>query len=53
MDQNQNNYITLEMNIKLQMKDYRLVMGIKRAWIIAIVVGIIQIVTWALKGHHL
>lgn len=48
MEQNQNNYITFEMNLKFQMKDYRLVLGIKRAWIIAIVVGLIQLATWQL-----
>lgn len=52
MDQN-SNYITIEMNLRLQMKDYRLVLGMKRIWIIAIVVGIIQMVAWAVKGHHL
>lgn len=52
MEQDQNNYITLEMNLKLQMKDYRLVLGIKRTWIIAIVVGTIQLVTWFIKSRH-
>ncbi|MBK7961801.1 MAG: hypothetical protein IPK04_11760 [Bdellovibrionales bacterium] len=51
MEQNQNNYITLEMNLKLQMKDYRLVLGIKRAWIVALVVLVIQLVTWLLKDR--
>ena len=52
MEQNQNNYITFEMNLKFQMKDYRFVLGMKRTWIIAIVVGAIQLVVWILKGHH-
>jgi uncharacterized membrane protein len=52
MEQNQNNYITLEMNLKLQMKDYRIVLGIKRAWILAIVIGLIQLTTWFVKGHQ-
>lgn len=52
MDQNQNNYITLEMNLKLQMKDYRIVLGIKRAWIVAIGVFAIQLVAWFLKNRH-
>ncbi len=52
MDQNQNNYITLEMNLKLQMKDYRIVLGIKRAWIVALGVFAIQLVTWFLKDRH-
>jgi uncharacterized membrane protein len=51
MEQNQNNYITLEMNLKLQMKDYRIVLGIKRAWIVALVVLVIQLVTWLLKDR--
>ena len=52
MEQNQNNYITLEMNLKFQMKDYRLVLGFKRAWIIAIVVGVIQLATWLVKKRQ-
>jgi len=52
MEQNQNNYITLEMNLKFQMKDYRLVLGFKRAWIIAIVVGVIQLATWFVKNRQ-
>lgn len=51
MDQNQNNFITLEFNLKLQMKDYRLVMGIKRAWIIAVLVGVVQLLAWFLKNR--
>jgi uncharacterized membrane protein len=50
MDQN-SNYITIEMNIRLQMKDYRLVLGMKRTWIIAAVVGVVQLVAWAFKGN--
>ncbi len=45
------NYITLEVNLKLQMKDYRLVLGMKRAWILALLVGCIQLVTWLIKGR--
>lgn len=52
MEQNQNNYITLEMNLKLQMKDYRIVLGIKRAWIVALGVFAIQLATWLLKDRH-
>jgi len=52
MEQNQNNYITLEMNLKFQMKDYRLVLGFKRAWIIAIVVGVIQLTEWIVKNQQ-
>lgn len=50
MDQN-SNYITIEMNLRLQMKDYRLVLGVKRTWIVVLVVGIIQLIACALKGH--
>ncbi len=50
MDQN-SNYITIEMNLRLQMKDYRLVLGMKRTWIIALVVGAIQLIAWVVKGH--
>lgn len=52
MDQN-SNYITIEMSVRISMRDYRLVLGMKRTWIVAIVVGLIQLVAWALKGHHL
>ena len=50
MDQN-SNYITIEMNLRLQMKDYRLVLGMKRTWIVAAIVGAIQLIAWAIKGH--
>ena len=50
MDQN-SNYITIEMNLRLQMKDYRLVLGMKRTWIVALVVGAIQLIALAIKGH--
>lgn len=52
MEQNQNNYITLEMNLKLQMKDYRIVLGIKRAWIVAVVVGLIQLINLLIHSRH-
>lgn len=52
MDQS-SNYITIEMNFRLQMKDYRLVLGLKRTWILALVVSGIQLIVWAIKGHHL
>ena len=50
MDQN-SNYITIEANIKISMLDYRIVLGLKKTWIIAIIVGIIQLIAWAFKGH--
>ena len=31
------------------MKDYRFALGVKRAWIIAIIVGAIKILVWTLK----
>ncbi len=52
MEQNQNNYITLEMNLKLQMKDYRMVLGIKRTWIVAIVIGLIQLINLLIHSRH-
>ncbi|MBN8538929.1 MAG: hypothetical protein J0L82_00980 [Deltaproteobacteria bacterium] len=52
MEQNQNNYITLEMNLKLQMKDYRIVLGIKRTWIVALVVALVQLATWFVKDRQ-
>lgn len=53
MDQKNSNYVTVEISFRLSMMDYRLVLGMKRTWIIAIVVGVIQIIAWAIKGHHL
>lgn len=50
MEQN-SNYITLEMNIKLQIKDYRLILGLKKTWIVAITVGVLQLILYALKTH--
>lgn len=52
MEQNQNNYITLEMNLKFQMKDYRLLLGFKRAWIIAVVIGLIQLAILFLRSRQ-
>jgi uncharacterized membrane protein len=52
MEQNQNNYITLEMNLKLQMKDYRMVLGIKRTWIVAIVIGLIQLINLLIHSRQ-
>jgi len=51
MDQN-SNYITIERNLRLQMKDYRIVLGMKRTWILASIVGVIQLLVWALKSAH-
>lgn len=53
MEQNKNeNYITLELNMKLQMRDYRIVLGLKRTWILAVVVGIVQLAIWFIKNRH-
>ncbi len=49
MEQNQNDYITLEMAFKLRMRDYRLILGVKRTWIVAVVVGVIQLFVWLVK----
>ena len=49
MEQN-SNYITFEMNFKFQMKDYRILLGLKNTWIIAAVVAAIQIIAWTLKN---
>lgn len=52
MEQSQNqNYITLELNLKFQMKDYRIILGLKRTWILAVVVGAVQLVVWFLKDR--
>jgi hypothetical protein len=50
MDQN-SNYITIEMTFRLQMKDYRFVLGLKRTWILAALVGAIQLIAWAVRSH--
>lgn len=49
MDQN-SNFITIEMNMKIQMKDYRIILGLKKSWIVAVIVAAIQLIAWALKG---
>lgn len=51
MEKNENNYITLEMNLKFQMKDYRLILGVKRVWIVATLAGLIQFLTWLSKNQ--
>ena len=48
MEQN-SNYITIEMSCK--MRDYRIVLGVRRMWIIAITVGAIQLSMWFIKSH--
>ena len=50
MEQN-SNYITIEASCKIQCRDYRIVLGIKRMWIVAIIVGAIQIGVWWLKNR--
>ena len=52
MEQN-SNYITVELVCKIQCQDYRVALGVKRIWIISLVVGAIQIGVWILKAHHL
>lgn len=42
----QQNYITVEMTFKLQMKDYRIVLGVKRLWIMIGIVSLLKIITW-------
>lgn len=52
MEQSQNqNYITLEIVMRFSMKDYRIILGLKRTWILAIVVGLTQLAVWLLKGR--
>ncbi len=43
-------YITININVRLQLA-HRLVLGMKRSWLIAIVAGVIQLVAWILKTH--
>lgn len=52
MDQN-SNYITIEMNLRISMKDYRIVLGLKRTWLLAGIVGGIQLVAWLIRTHRL
>lgn len=33
------------------MKDYRLVLGMRRTWILALVVGAVQLCAWLAKSH--
>lgn len=48
MEQNQTEYLTLELSFKIQMRNYRIALGAKRAWIIALVLGMIRLVLWYL-----
>ena len=50
MDQNPN-FLTIEFNFRFQCKDHRLVLGMKRTWILSLIVGTIQLIVWAIKGH--
>lgn len=50
MDQS-SNYITIEFNLKVAVKNYRVVLGLKRTWILAIVVGTIQLAMWLIRSH--
>lgn len=45
MNQDQN-YITIEMNLKVQMKDYRLVLGAKKVWIVIAVTVLSKLALW-------
>lgn len=45
MNQDQN-YITIEMNFRFQMKDYRLIFGVKRIWITMILVIAVKTIIW-------
>lgn len=45
MNQDQN-YITLEMNLKLQMKDYRIVLGVRKFWITTLLVVLLKLAIW-------
>jgi hypothetical protein len=33
------------------MKDYRFVLGMKKTWIIAVIVGVIQLAVWLIKNR--
>ena len=43
MEQN-SNYIIVEMNLKFQMKDYRLVLGMRKAWTLFLITLGIKII---------
>lgn len=45
MEQN-SNYITVEVNFKLSMKDYRLVLGLKKTWVLMLIVCIARFIEW-------
>lgn len=52
MEQNKNDYMTLELNLKFQMKDYRIALGIKRAWVIAVILGLVRLAVWYFGGRQ-
>lgn len=47
------NYITIEAGLKISMKDYRIVLGLKKTWILAAIIGGIQLLAWLIRNHHL
>ncbi len=49
MDPN-SNCLMIEISFRLRM-NYKLVIGIKRTWLVATLLGVIQTVVWLLKGH--
>ncbi len=46
---NQDNKIILEVNFRFQMKDYRLKLFTKKAWLVSIVLIVCKIL-WSFKG---
>ena len=49
MENNQNENVTMELSVKLQL-DQRLMVLLKRQWVVAIVVALVQLLVWILKA---
>ncbi|MBX3041641.1 MAG: hypothetical protein KF789_13125 [Bdellovibrionaceae bacterium] len=47
---NSDSYLTAEIHMRFQVRDYRLVLGIKRTWTLALIVGGVQLLVWLLKS---
>lgn len=45
MNQDQN-YLTIEMSFRMQLKDHRMVFGAKNLWIVSAIMIIIKILVW-------
>ena len=46
------NDLVFELNVRLQLKDWKSKLGLKKTWVIALVVALIQLGLKLCLGHH-